>query len=139
MNAITQTSTPSNRQKATSVSPLDAQATAQNDISLKREFLGSFTSQKLRKNAKKKITQLLAYADSVTLKTQSMGMDDCFRSNAPQTMPKPSFWQWYEDNYSEMVIKLTVRDGVLIKAVFSDCIYHFSDDVVMTFKVEVKA
>lgn len=34
MNAITQTSTSSNRQKATSVSPLDAQATAQNDISI---------------------------------------------------------------------------------------------------------
>ncbi|HFI9378451.1 hypothetical protein [Vibrio parahaemolyticus] len=133
MNAITQISTSSNRQDATSVSPLDAQATAQSDSSLKREFLNSFTSHKLRKNAKEKITQLLAYADSVTLKTQSMGMDDCFRSNAPQNMPKAAFWQWYEDNYSEMVIKLTVREGVLVKAVFSDCIYHFSDDVVLTF------
>ncbi len=34
MNAITQISTPSNRQDATNVSPLDAQATAQNDISI---------------------------------------------------------------------------------------------------------
>ncbi|ATD39073.1 ParB/RepB/Spo0J family partition protein [Aeromonas salmonicida] len=34
MNAITQISTPSNRQDATSVSPLGTQATAQNDISI---------------------------------------------------------------------------------------------------------
>ncbi|MFV8456180.1 DUF4942 domain-containing protein [Vibrio owensii] len=34
MNAITQISTPSNRQDATSVSPLDAQATAQSDSSI---------------------------------------------------------------------------------------------------------
>ncbi|MCR9941904.1 ParB N-terminal domain-containing protein [Vibrio owensii] len=34
MNAITQTSTPSNRQDATSVSTLDTQTTAQNDISI---------------------------------------------------------------------------------------------------------
>ncbi|GBK97854.1 hypothetical protein VH1709_contig00012-0006 [Vibrio harveyi] len=34
MNAIAQISTPSNRQDATSVSPLDAQATAQNDSSI---------------------------------------------------------------------------------------------------------
>lgn len=35
MNAITQISTPSNRQDATSVSPLDAQATAQSDSSIR--------------------------------------------------------------------------------------------------------
>ncbi|UQV24864.1 hypothetical protein [Vibrio sp. J383] len=34
MNAITQISTPSNRQAATNVSTLDSQATAQNDISI---------------------------------------------------------------------------------------------------------
>ncbi|MGB9549162.1 hypothetical protein, partial [Vibrio harveyi] len=60
--------------------------------SSKDEFLKSFTSRKLRKNAKKKIAQLLAYADTVTLETQSMGMDDCFRHNDPVSMPKSDFW-----------------------------------------------
>ncbi|CAE6969818.1 Domain of unknown function (DUF3560) (plasmid) [Vibrio sp. B1ASS3] len=85
----------------------------------KDEFLKSFTSRKLRKNAKKKIAQLLAYADTVTLETQSMGMDDCFRHNEPVSMPKSDFWAWYEREYSDMVIMLTVQDGVLTCAKFS--------------------
>ena len=101
----------------------------------KDEFLKSFTGGKLRKNAKKKIAQLLAYADTVTLKTQSMGMDDCYRSNEPVSMPKSDFWAWYEREYSDMVIMLTVQDGVLTCAKFCDCIYHFSNDVVMTFSL----
>ncbi|HHC7333932.1 TPA: DUF3560 domain-containing protein [Vibrio parahaemolyticus] len=104
--------------------------------SSKDEFLKSFTSRKLRKNAKKKIAQLLAYADTVTLETQSMGMDDCFRHNEPVSMPKSDFWAWYEREYSDMVIMLTVQDGVLTCAKFCDCIYHFSNDVVMTFSLE---
>ncbi|HDM8225007.1 TPA: DUF3560 domain-containing protein [Vibrio campbellii] len=35
-----------------------------------------------------------------------------------------------------MVIMLTVQDGVLTCAKFCDCIYHFSNDVVMTFSLE---
>ncbi|CAH1547259.1 DUF3560 domain-containing protein [Vibrio harveyi] len=104
--------------------------------SSKDEFLKSFTSRKLRKNAKKKIAQLLAYADTVTLETQSMGMDDCFRHNEPVSMPKIDFWAWYEENYSEMVVLLTVRDGVLVQVKFCDCPYHFSNDVVLSFSLE---
>ena len=106
--------------------------------SSKGEFLKSFTSGKLRKNAKKKIAQLLDYADTVTLKTQSMGMDDCFRHNEPELMPKSDFWAWYEREYSDMVIMLTVQNGVLTCAKFCDCIYHFSNDVVMTFSLETE-
>jgi len=80
--------------------------------SSKDEFLKSFTNSKLRKNAKKKIAQLLAYAYTVTLEAQSMGMDDCFRHNEPVSMPKSDFWAWYEREYSDMVIMLTVQDGV---------------------------
>ncbi|GBK97870.1 hypothetical protein VH1709_contig00012-0022 [Vibrio harveyi] len=104
--------------------------------SSKDEFLKSFTGGKLRKNAKKKIAQLLAYADTVTLETQSMGMDDCFRHNEPVPMPKIDFWAWYEENYSEMVVLLTVRDGVLVQVKFCDCPYHFSNDVVLSFSLE---
>ncbi len=104
--------------------------------SSKDEFLKSFTNGKLRKNAKKKIAQLLDYADTVTLKTQSMGLDDCFRQNEPVTMPKSDFWAWYEREYSDMVIYLTVQDGVLTCAKFCDCIYHFSNDVVMMFSFD---
>jgi DNA repair protein RadC len=102
----------------------------------KDEFLKSFTGHKLRKNAKKKIARLLAYADTVTLKTQSMGMDDCYRSNEPVSMPKEEFWAWYEREYSDMVIMLTVQGDVLTSVKFSDCIYHFSNDVIMTFSLE---
>ena len=42
--------------------------------SSKDEFLKSFTNSKLRKNAKKKIAQLLAYAYTVTLETQWVWM-----------------------------------------------------------------
>ncbi len=102
----------------------------------KDEFLKSFTGHKLRKNAKKKIAQLLAYADTVTLKTQSMGMDDCFRHNEPIVMAKEDFFAWYNKEYSSMVIYLTIKEGVLQSVRFCDCIYHFSNDVVMTFSLE---
>ncbi|CAK2098327.1 Large polyvalent protein associated domain-containing protein [Vibrio crassostreae] len=131
--------THTNVQIATNVSTLGSQATAQNDPSKskeKQDFLTSFKAGKLRKNAKAKITKLLELADSLILKTQSMGMDDCFRSNQPVTMDKAEFWDWYEKNYSDMVILLTVHDGVLVKATVCDCIYHFSNDVVMTFSLD---
>ncbi len=104
----------------------------------KDEFLKSFTGHKLRKNAKKKIAQLLAYADTVMLKTQSMGMDDCFRHNEPIAMAKEDFFAWYNNEYSSMVIYLTIKEGVLQSIRFCDCIYHFSNDVVMTFSLEAQ-
>ena len=102
----------------------------------KNEFLKSFENGKLRKNAKKKIQALLDMADTVTLCTQSMGMDDCWNQNEPTALDKSKFWGWYEENYRDLVIYLTVRDGVLTKAMFSDCIYHFSNDVILTFEQE---
>ncbi|CAH1598110.1 MPN domain-containing protein [Vibrio owensii] len=104
----------------------------------KDEFLKSFTGHKLRKNAKKKIAQLLAYADTVMLKTQSMGMDDCFRHNEPIAMAKEDFFAWYNKEYSSMVIYLNIKEGVLQSVRFCDCIYHFSNDVVMTFSLEAQ-
>ncbi|MFA0079969.1 DUF3560 domain-containing protein, partial [Vibrio artabrorum] len=134
-----QSQTHTNVQIATNVSTLDSLATAQNDPSKskeKQDFLTSFKAGKLRKNAKAKIAKLLEFADSLILKTQSMGMDDCYRSNEPVTMDKTDFWDWYEKNYRDMVIFLTVHDGVLVKVQVCDCIYHFSDDVVMTFSLD---
>lgn len=102
----------------------------------KQIFLSSFTGGKLRKNAKKTIQKLLDCADTVFLRTQTMGLDDCFNVNDPVAMNKDDFWAWYDNEYSSMVIYLTVRDGILVKAEFSDCPYHFSDDVIMTFSLE---
>ena len=102
----------------------------------KQTFLSSFTGGKLRKNAKKTIQKLLDYADTVSLRTQTMGLDDCFNVNDPVAMNKDDFWAWYDKEYSSMVIYLTVRDGILVKAEFSDCPYHFSDDVIMKFSLD---
>lgn len=116
-----------NSDKATKHSSLEPKASPKN------EFLKSFSSGKLRKNAKKKIQKLLDCADSLVLKTQSMGLDDCWNANDPIQFDKANFWTWFDKEYSNMVIFLTVRDGVLVKAEFCDCIYHFSNDIVMTF------
>ncbi|MEZ8862528.1 DUF3560 domain-containing protein [Vibrio sp. 10N.247.311.51] len=129
-DSIRNQSTASNVQTATNVSPFEQSGSSKN------EFLKSFSGHKLRKNAKAKITKLLELADSLILKTQSMGMDDCFRSNEPVTIDKSEFWDWYEKNYRDMVILLTVHDGVLVKVQVCDCIYHFSNDVVMTFSLD---
>lgn len=129
-DSILNPSTASNVQSATNVSPFEPSGSSKN------EFLKRFTGHKLRKNAKAKITKLLEYADTLILKTQSMGMDDCFRSNEPVTMDKSEFWDWYEKNYSDMVILLTIREGALVKVQVCDCIYHFSNDVVMTFSLD---
>ncbi|MEZ8051395.1 MULTISPECIES: DUF3560 domain-containing protein [Vibrio] len=129
-DSILNPSTASNVQSTTNVSPFEPSGSSKN------EFLKRFTGHKLRKNAKAKIAKLLEYADTLILKTQSMGMDDCFRSNETVTMDTAEFWDWYEKNYSDMVILLTVRDGVLVKVQVCDCIYHFSNDVVMTFSLD---
>lgn len=129
-DSILNPSTAPNVQSATNVSPFEPSGSSKN------EFLKRFTGHKLRKNAKAKIAKLLEYADTLILKTQSMGMDDCFRSNEPVTMDKSEFWDWYEKNYSDMVILLTIREGALVKVQVCDCIYHFSNDVVMTFSLD---
>ena len=129
-DSILNPSTASNVQSATNVSPFEPSGSSKN------EFLKRFSGHKLRKNAKAKIAKLLEYADTLILKTQSMGMDDCFRSNEPVTMDKSEFWDWYEKNYSDMVILLTIREGALVKVQVCDCIYHFSNDVVMTFSLD---
>ncbi len=139
------TPTLTNLNSATSVSPLDRESSPKNDISCaadgikqseKNLFLASFKAGKLRKNSKKVIQKLLDSCDSLILKTQSMGLDDCWNPNEPKEYDKAKFWEWYENNYSEMVIYLTVRDGFLSKVEFCDCIYHFSDDLVMYFSID---
>ncbi len=129
-HSATNKPTITNSGKATKHSGLEPKASPKN------EFLKSFSSGKLRKNAKKKIQKLLDCADSLVLKTQSMGLDDCWNANNPIQFDKANFWKWFEKEYREMVIFLTVHDGVLVKAEFCDCIYHFSNDIVMTFSLD---
>ncbi|MFL7018154.1 hypothetical protein AB6D16_023800 [Vibrio cyclitrophicus] len=48
----------------------------------------------------------------------------------------PNFGIGTKKNYSDMVILLTIREGALVKVQVCDCIYHFSNDVVMTFSLD---
>ncbi|MUK76545.1 DUF3560 domain-containing protein [Aliivibrio fischeri] len=116
--------------KATNVSSFELSGSSKN------EFLKSFSSGKLRKNAKKKIQQLLDCASTMTLITQSMDMSDCWERNEPKKITQQMFWAWYEKEYQDLTIRLSLSDGVLTSVMFSDCIYHFSNDVVLTFELE---
>ena len=99
----------------------------------KNEILNSFKAGTLRKNAKKKIAALLSVATCITLKTQSMGLDDCFDRNEPKVIGIVEFWAWYEKNYNNLDVDINVVDSVVVNVTFSDCPYHFSNDVVLTF------
>ncbi|MGF1903539.1 hypothetical protein [Aliivibrio salmonicida] len=105
---------------------------------LKNEFLQSFSSGKLRKNAKKKIQQLLGCASSIELFTQSRRFDGCYESNEPVVMDQVEFWAWYEDNYNRLEVSLRKQDGELASVTFSDCPFYFCNDVILTFGGEVK-
>lgn len=107
-------------------------------LTAKNEFLTSFSAGKIRKNSRKKIQMLLDMADSLVLKTQTMGLDDCFRQNDPKAYDKADFWTWFEQEYADMYIYANVFDGVLTKVTFSDCPYHFSNDIVMYFSIETE-
>ena len=114
--------------EATNASSLDLSGSSK-----KNNILSSFKGGKLRKNAKQKIASLLSVATEITYCSQSMGMDDCYNSNAPVNVDADYFWEWYEKEYRSLVIYLTVVDGVVTKAVFSDCIYYFSNNIVLMF------
>ncbi|MUK41524.1 DUF3560 domain-containing protein [Aliivibrio fischeri] len=116
--------------EATNVSPFEQSG------SNKNEFLKSFSSGKLRKNAKKIIQKLLDNASTMTLVTQSMDMSDCWERNEPKTINQEEFWAWYDKEYSELTTRLVIKDGVLTSVIFSDCIYYFSSDVILTFELE---
>ena len=102
----------------------------------KNEILKSFVSGKLRKNAKKIIQQLLDTASTMALVTQSMDVSDYWERNEPQQINQEAFWSWYDKEYSELTIKLVVKEGLLTSVVFSDCAYHFSNDIILTFELE---
>lgn len=120
-------STISNQLEATQGVALSTQGSNKNEI------LKSLKAGKLRKNAKNKIAQLLAAATYIEFQTQSMGMDDCWNANEPRSMSVDEFWAWYEAEYSDMNIRVECKNGIVSRVRFSDCIYHFSNDVILTF------
>ncbi|MCD9492600.1 DUF3560 domain-containing protein [Photobacterium phosphoreum] len=128
-NSTANHSTITNQLKATKVSPLESKDSNKNEI------LNSFKAGKLRKNAKHKIAALLSVATCITLQTQSMGLDDCFDYNEPKVIDIVEFWAWYEQKYNNLDIYINAYDGVVTQVTFSDCPYHFSNDVVLTFDV----
>ena len=126
-NSTANHSTITNQLKATNVSPSEQSGSNKNEI------LNSFKVGTLRKNAKKKIAALLSVATCITLKTQSMGMDDCYSSNKPKVIDIVAFWVWYEENYNNLDIFINGFNDEINIVTFSNCPYHFSDDVVLTF------
>ncbi|HIF9371230.1 TPA: DUF3560 domain-containing protein [Photobacterium damselae] len=126
-HSIDHHSTISNQLEATQGVALSTQGSSKNDI------LKSLKAGHLRKNAKVKIAQLVQAATSIEIHTQSMGMDDCWNANEPRSMSVEEFWAWYEAEYKDMNIRVECQDGVVNKVRFSDCIYHFSTDVYLTF------
>ncbi|ARR51936.1 DUF3560 domain-containing protein [Photobacterium damselae] len=117
----------SNQLEATKGVALGAQGSNKNEI------LKSLKAGKLRKNAKNKITQLLAVATKIEFQTQSMEIDDSWNANEPRSMSVEEFWAWYEAEYSDMNIRVECKNGIVSRVRFSDCIYHFSNDVILTF------
>ncbi|MCD9538955.1 DUF3560 domain-containing protein [Photobacterium carnosum] len=128
-NSTANHSTITNHLKSTKVSPLESKD------SLKAEILKSFKAGKLRKNAKNKIEALLSVATCIELKTQWMGMDDCYDYNEPKAIDVVEFWAWYEKKYNNLDIYINVQDGAATMVTFSDCPYHFADKIVLTFDV----
>ena len=126
-NSTANHSTITNQLKATNVSPLEQSGSNKNEI------LNSFKAGKLRKNARNKIAALLSVATCITLQTQSMGLDDCFDYNEPKVIDIVGFWAWYEKKYNNLDVYINAIDGVVTQVTFSDCPYHFSNDVVLTF------
>ena len=126
-NSTANHSTITNQFEATNVSPLEQSGSNKNEI------LNSFKAGKLRKNAKNKIAALLSVATCIELQTQSMGLDDCFDYNEPKVVDIVEFWAWYEKEYNDLEVYINVIDGVVTNVKFSDCPYHFSNDVVLTF------
>ncbi|WP_305840021.1 DUF3560 domain-containing protein [Photobacterium leiognathi] len=120
-------STISNQIEATNVSPLEQSGSNKNEI------LNSLKAGKLRKNAKNKIAALLSAATYIEFRSQSMGMDDCWNSNEPRAISVTEFWTWYDKEYSELNIWVDCKEGKVSRVRFSDCMYHFSNDVVLTF------
>ncbi|WP_174844524.1 hypothetical protein [Vibrio alginolyticus] len=100
----------------------------------KDEVANHFKAGRLRKNAKKQIELLLSLATKIEYRSQSMGMDDCWDANEPQIVDVDFFWSWYEKEYSDLDIYVSMQDGKLTKVRFSDCPYHFSNDIYLTFE-----
>jgi hypothetical protein len=130
----THTQTLTNGNNATIVSPIDPSGSPKN------ELLKSFKSGKFRKNAKKKIADLLSIATQIELQTQSMNYyDDTYDYNEAKLITIDEFWAWYEEKYDHLDIYLNGKKDELIQSVtFSDCPYHFSNDIVLTFNDKQK-
>ena len=128
-NSTANHSTITNQLKATKVSSLESKDSNKNEI------LNSFKAGKLRKNAKNKIAALLSVATCIELQTQSMGLDDSYDYNDPKVIDIVEFWAWYEKEYNNLDIYINAQNGAVTMVKFSDCPYHFSNDVVLTFDV----
>ena len=105
-------------------------------IQSKSVFLQSFSSGKLRKNAKKIIQQLLDMASTMVLATTSSDMGDALIRNEPQTINQADFWAWYEKEYNALTTRLVVKEGVLTSVSFLDCPYYFANKIILTFELE---
>ena len=122
--------------KETAATKARAGSSKSESIQSKSVFLQSFSSGKLRKNAKKIIQKLLDNASTMTLITQSMDMSDCWERNEPKTINQADFWAWYDKEYNSLTTSLVVKEGVLTSVSFFDCPYYFADKIILTFELD---
>ncbi len=112
-----------------SVRIMDAQTTTYASNVMK------FESGKIRKNSNKKIKALLEIANHIELVTQTMGLDDCFTMNEPETKSAQDVLDWLADdsNYSDAMICLSCDEGGNPTLMRVEGPYHFCDVFKITF------
>ena len=89
---------------------------------------------KIRKNASKKIAGLIAESTYIMLETQSMGLDDCFRSNGETEVDVDYVNDFMQRNYADLYVRLyTDENGVKNHMTISDGPYHFCDEITVYF------
>ncbi|HAV1412749.1 DUF3560 domain-containing protein [Vibrio parahaemolyticus] len=95
-----------------------------------------FESGKIRKNSNKKIKALLEMATHIELVTQTMGLDDCFTMNEPETKSAQDVLDWLADdsNYSDAMISLSCDDDGNPTLMRVEGPYHFCDTFKITFE-----
>ncbi len=95
-----------------------------------------FETGKIRKNSNKKIKALLEMATHIELVTQTMGLDDCFTMNEPETKSAQDVLDWLADdyNYKDAMVSLSCDDDGNPTLLRVEGPYHFCDIFKITFE-----
>jgi hypothetical protein len=84
-------------------------------------------TDRIRKNATKKIAALISQAKRIVYEGQAMGLDDCFSLNEPVNYTPEQVHQFIRDNYARLVIYYCEEKKVRIAAHK----FHFANSIVL--------